>query len=52
MGLKNKRQEIIYFDFDFDFNPSHKEWQNALVEMHGDAMNVFERICAQKRVIL
>jgi len=52
MGLKKKRQEVIYFDSDSNFNFSYKEWQNALVEMHGDAMNALERICAQKRVIL
>ena len=35
-----------------DSNPSYDELQNALIEMHGDAMNAFKKIDSQKRTVL
>ena len=50
MGQRKKSIEVS--DRNSKFNPSYDELQNVLVEMHGDAMNAFKTIGAQKRIIL
>jgi hypothetical protein len=52
MRHKKKHNELTYSDSDSYFNPSYNELQNFLIEMHGDALNVFNKIGTKKRVIL
>jgi len=47
---KNKLLEVS--GSDSDSNPSYDELKNALIEMHGDAMNAFKKIGSQKRTVL
>jgi len=46
MGQKKKPLEVS--DSDSNFNHSYNELQNAIVEMHGDAMKAFKTIGTPK----
>ena len=50
--MGHKHHEVICSDSKSESNPSYEELQQALVDMHGDAMKAFEKLIAQKKIIL
>jgi translation initiation factor 2 alpha subunit (eIF-2alpha) len=49
---KKKKNKVTYSDSNSEFKPSYEELQQAIKEMHGEALNAFERLIAQKKTIL
>ena len=50
--MGHKHHEVIRSDSESESNPSYEELQQAIVDMHDDAIKAFEKSIAQKKVIL
>jgi len=50
--MGHKHHEAIHFDSESESNPFYEELEQALVDMHDDAMKAFEKLIAKKKIIL
>jgi len=53
---KKAKNEVIFSDSNSDsysdFKPTYKDLQDSIEEMHAESLNAFQKLIAQKKIIL